>query len=94
MAGQPYVKEQKAREAMTLLEVEKKKAEIRRKSTQNNNAAKEIAVTAIPPYQIERGETRNLVAEKVGFNSGREAERAIRIWAIKKPPRKRIKDVS
>ncbi len=70
--------EQKAREASTLVEIEKKKAQLRILAVQNNNSAKAIAATPVLAGLKEKGETRDKVAQKIGFKSGHEAERAIK----------------
>lgn len=72
-------KEQMAREAAMLEEVEKQRAEIRRLSTQNNNSAKTHGadVTELSPL-LNQGKSRDKVAEKIGFKSGIEASRAIK----------------
>lgn len=69
--------EQKAKEARTLKEVESKLAEIRRRSTQNNKAAKKLADAPNSAEQVEKGEARDFVAKKVGLRSGHEVDRAI-----------------
>lgn len=66
---------QKAREAATLIEVEKAKAEFRRAAglKQNQN-------TVVPnlAQRKDEGKSREAVAEKVGFKSGQEADRAMK----------------
>lgn len=69
--------EQKAKEARALKEVESKLAEIRRKATQNNKAAKKLADTPNSAEQVKKGEARDIVAENVGLRSGHEVDRAI-----------------
>ena len=69
--------EQKAKEAKALKEVESKLANMRIRSTQNNNTGKEIAAVANSPQQV-KGKARDIVAKNVGFRSGRETERAIK----------------
>lgn len=69
--------EQKAREAKALKEVESVLAEKRRLMTQNNNTAKKIADTP-KPAELLKGESRNIVAKKVGLKSGHEVDRSIK----------------
>jgi serine protease inhibitor ecotin len=47
---------------------------LRQLASQNNNSAKKIDPVANSP-QAETGKTRDVIAEKVGLKSGREAER-------------------
>lgn len=56
-----------------MVEVEKKRAEARVKATQFGN-------TMVPEMAQPQsnGKTRDIVAEKVGFKSGHEAERSIK----------------
>lgn len=69
--------EQKAKEARTLKEVESKLAEIRRRATQNNNAAKKLAEVPNSAHQDNQGKSRDIVAKNVGLRSGHEVDRAI-----------------
>lgn len=64
--------EQRSREAKALKEVEDIRAEKRKlaKSRQNTD-------TEDPPYRDEEGESRDIVAEKLGYSSGRQVTRAI-----------------
>lgn len=64
--------EQKAREAMILMEVEKIKAKQRQLKGLNKDT-----VVAVLPQPENVGKTRDIIAEKVGFRSGREVARAI-----------------
>ena len=68
--------EQKAREAQTLIEVEKKRAEKRRLATlkQNQCGNTDVPETA----QREKGKTRDIVAKKLKMKSGHEVERAVK----------------
>jgi ParB/RepB/Spo0J family partition protein len=70
--------EQKAREIKTLEDIEKRRAQLRIIAKQNNNSAKEIAARAEPPTLAGAGRVRDILADKVGFKSGREAERAMK----------------
>jgi hypothetical protein len=66
-------KEQKSREAKALKEVESVLAE-KRKSILNGKSKH-------PPVSAEannKGESRNIVAKKVGFKSGHEVDRGIK----------------
>lgn len=69
--------EQKAKEAKALKEVESKLADIRRRSTQNNNAAKKLADVPNSAHQNSKGKSRDIVAKNVGLRSGHEVDRAI-----------------
>lgn len=70
--------EQKAREAMTLVEVEKIKAKIRMESgIKIDPVANSPQGSGETVVILDSGKSRDLVAEKVGFKSGREVERAI-----------------
>jgi ParB/RepB/Spo0J family partition protein len=75
--------EQKAREAAALVDVEKKKAEQRILSGKTINPTPELA------GGVTKGEVRNIIADKVGFKSGHEAERAIK--TIKKIDELKVK---
>lgn len=71
--------EQKSREAKALKEVESVLANKRRIATQNNNSAKaDTPNSACLVEDKEKGEARNIVAQKVGLKSGHEVDRAIR----------------
>ena len=67
--------EQKAREAQTLLEAEREKAEKRRLATLKQNSSTEVAE---PPPRENVGKTRDVVAKKLHMKSGREVERAVK----------------
>lgn len=67
--------EQKAREAQTLLETEREKAEKRRLATLKQNSSTEVAE---PPPRENVGKTRDVVAKKLHMKSGREVERAVK----------------
>lgn len=69
--------EQKAKEAKALKEVESKLADIRRRSTQNNNTAKKLAEVPNSAHQSGKGKSRDIVAKNVGLRSGHEVDRAI-----------------
>ncbi|MFT8313213.1 MAG: ParB N-terminal domain-containing protein [Clostridium sp.] len=69
--------EQKVREAEIWEAIEKEKAEKRRLATQNNNTAK--AVKENFPTQVESGQTRDIVAKKVGIGSGKTLEVAKKV---------------
>ena len=53
-----------------MLVVEKERAKIRRLNTLKQN---QNTVVAIPPHRIDSGKSRDIVAEQVGFGSGRES---------------------
>jgi ParB family chromosome partitioning protein len=60
--------------ARKLEEIERVKASKRRLATQNNDTAKSEVESF--PQQIEQGKTRDIVAEKSGFGSGKTFEKA------------------
>lgn len=62
---------QKANEAEALLIIERTRADERKK------AGIKVNLTAESPYGKQKGESRDIVAEQVGFKSGREVERAV-----------------
>ena len=70
---------QKSNEAETLYEVERERAKERQLSTQFTVKNKDAAVVAELPTPLKQGRTRDIVAEQVGFKSGREVERAVRV---------------
>lgn len=63
--------------------IERVKAAERRRATQNNHAAK--AVTENFPEQKAKGETREIVAQAVGYGSGRTYEEAKYVIANGEP---------
>lgn len=69
--------EQKAREAQTLIEVEKERAEQRRLATLKQNQNDNTEVAELPPRE-KSGKTRDIVAKKLKMKSGREVERAVK----------------
>lgn len=69
--------EQKAREAQTLIEVEKERAEQRRLATLKQNQNDNPEVAELPPRE-KSGKTRDIVAKKLKMKSGREVERAVK----------------
>jgi ParB-like chromosome segregation protein Spo0J len=73
--------EQKGREAKTLLEVEKVKAE-KRLSELGATGGRGKKGMAELPQGFEKGLSRDLTAQKVGLKSGREVERAIKTVEI------------
>ncbi len=66
--------EQKAREAKALKEVESILAEKRMKSGENQYSHKSPTPVSAYPSQT-KGESRNIVAKKVGLKSGHEVDR-------------------
>lgn len=70
--------EQKAREAQTLIEIEKQRAEKRRLATLKQNSSTDRAE---PPTRTEDdsiGRPRDIVAKKLKMKSGREVERVVK----------------